>query len=255
MKVSILLPHYKTTEMVQLCLQSLRSYTDPGHEVIVIDNGSGDHPSLDYLRSQQWIKLIVIDPSEVNADGALAHKDALQAGLEAASNRYIVSLHTDAFVLKENWLEWMLQPMQQDSKVGAVGTYKLEYQPYWYQLMADIKTRFRASKDASVSKAAYVRSHCALYDREIMDAIGLGFISNQTAGRELYFTMLEQGYRTRLLPVTTMSKYVAHINHATMVLNPEFDIRKKSVSAGEQRIRNFLASEHVQKIRQRNFDS
>ncbi len=254
MKVSILLPHYKTTQMVQLCLQSLRCYTQSHHEVIVIDNGSGDHPSLDYLRQQDWIRLLVIDPAQVNPDGGLAHKDALQAGLEAASHRYILSLHTDTFVLKHNWLDWMLQPMKNDPQVGAVGTYKLEYQPYWRQLMADIKTRMRMSKDASVTKAAYVRSHCALYDREIMDKIGLGFLSDQTAGRELYFKMIEHGYRTRLLPVRTMSKYVAHINHGTMVLNPEFEIREKSVSAGERRIRRFLGSQHVQKIRQHNFD-
>ena len=51
--------------MMHLCLQCIRKFTTEPYELIVIDNGSGDHPSLDYLKGIGWIKLIVRDPSEI----------------------------------------------------------------------------------------------------------------------------------------------------------------------------------------------
>jgi len=135
--------------------------------------------------------------------------------------------------------------------IGAVGTYKLEYQPHWRQALIDVKHALRRQDPQSPS-APYIRSHCALYDRDIMDAINLGFLSDETAGRELHFTMLEKGYDVKLLSVLKMAQFVAHINHGTMVVNPELCERKKTVSAGEKRILKFYQSEAVQKIYRKN---
>ena len=138
-QVTILLPHFKTLEMAKLCLQCIREYTDAKHPVIVIDNGSGDHPSLDYLRTVPWVTLLVREPGEVHEHPAIAHREALELGLSHVQTDYVMSLHTDAFVLKQGWLEWMLKPMLENEKLGAVGTYKLEYKPYWKQLVTDFK--------------------------------------------------------------------------------------------------------------------
>jgi glycosyltransferase involved in cell wall biosynthesis len=245
--VSILLPHFKTLEMVKLCLNCLQEYTDNSHEVIVIDNGSGDHPSLDYLRTVDWIKLLVIEPDDIDPDPNRAHREALQKGLESAQNKYILSLHTDAFILQKGWLDWMLEPMLKNDRLGAVGTYKLEYQPHWRQALIDLKHMLRRQNPSSPS-APYIRSHCALYNREIMDAINLGFLSDETAGRELYFSMLANDYEVKLVSVLKMAQYVAHINHGTMVVNPELCERKKTVTAGEKRILKFYQSDEIQSI-------
>lgn len=45
-----------------------------------------------------------------------------------------------------------------------------------------------------------------------------------------------------------MAKYVAHINHSTMVINPELCERNKIVSQGERRIQKFYASREIQEI-------
>ena len=233
--------------MVRLCLLCLRRFTPEPHEVIVIDNGSGDHPSLDYLRQVDWIRLLVREPSEIDPDPNRAHRDALQLGLEAASSPYILSLHTDAFVLREGWLSWMQAPMRDNARVGATGTYKLSYRPQWQQWLLDLKHTVR-SRNPERPSTPFIRSHCALYDRAAMDDIGLGFLSDETAGRELYFTLLARGYSPALLPVRTMARYVAHINHGTMIVNPELCERKKTVSAGERRIQQFYASDFIQDI-------
>ena len=233
--------------MVKLCLHCIRKFTDTPYELIVIDNGSGEHDSLDYLKSINWIKLLIRDPDEIDPDPNRAHRDALQLGLEAASNDLILSLHTDAFVLKEGWLNWMIDPMIKDSQVGATGTYKLAYRPYWQQLLLDIKHSVR-STDPNKPSTPFIRSHCALYNRNIMDELNLGFISDETAGREIHFKMLAAGYHITLLPVRKMAEYVAHINHGTMVINPELCERKKTVSQGERRIQRFYSSKQIQEI-------
>ena len=81
-----------------------------------------------------------------------------------------------------------------------------------------------------------------------MDEIGLGFLSDETAGRELHFTMEAKGYKTHMFPVRHMAKYVAHINHGTMIINPELCERKKTVLAGEKRVQAFYASDFIQNI-------
>ena len=53
---------------MHLCLQCIRKFTTEDYELIVIDNGSGDHPSLDYLKDIDWIKLIVRDPSKIDPE-------------------------------------------------------------------------------------------------------------------------------------------------------------------------------------------
>jgi glycosyltransferase involved in cell wall biosynthesis len=248
--VTILLPHFRTEDLARVCLQCIKENTSSDVEVIVIDNGSGDHPSLDYLKTVPWVKLLIREPSEINADPNIAHREALELGLAHCSNPYVMSLHTDAFVLRDDWLEWMLLPFKQDAKMGAVGTYKLEYKPYWQQVWTDFK-HWARPKRVDYANAPYIRSHCALYSTEIMQNIGLGFMSEETAGRELFFTMENQGFNTCLLPVRKMAQYVAHVNHGTMVINPELCERQKTVSAGERRIMKFYASNQMRGILER----
>lgn len=249
--VSILLPHFRTEEMVRLCLRCIRKYThSPSpYQVIVVDNGSGDHASLAYLRSVPWIRLLVREPEDIDPDPNVAHREALQLGLDACDTKYVLSLHTDAFVLREDWLSWMLSFCERDELVSAVGTYKFTYQAWWRHWLTDLKHNAR-HVDPSKPQSPYIRSHCALYRRDVMDELGLGFKSQETAGRELFFTMLAQGYRPRLLSSREMSRYVAHINHGTMVFNPDLCERRKTVLSGASRVRRYFDSDRVQAIYQ-----
>lgn len=93
-----------------------------------------------------------------------------------------------------------MQPMIEDRGVIATGTYKLSYRPQWQQILLNLKFAIRSTNPDNPSTPS-IRSHCTLYKRETMDELSLGFIFDQTAGRELFFTMLSKGYTLKLLPV------------------------------------------------------
>src|SRR5690606_29802738 len=97
--VSIIVPHFQTPELARLCLRSIRRFTYwVPYEVIVIDNGSKDGASLDYLRTIEWIKLI--ERTENIGPVAIGHKEAVDIGIEASTAPYVLAFHTDTIPIR-----------------------------------------------------------------------------------------------------------------------------------------------------------
>ena len=100
-----------------LCLRSLRACTPLPVEIIVVDNGSQDH-TLDAVRAYADVQLI----ANTHNTG-FAH--AVNQGAHAATGDVLLLLNQD-IVAQPNWLEPVLQRLQQDPQVGIVGS-KLLY--------------------------------------------------------------------------------------------------------------------------------
>ena len=106
-QVTILVPNYKTLEITKICMRLLRKYTNFDQvEVIAIDNNSQD-ASVEYLRSLPWIKLIERMP-EADDTVPLSHSRALDLALAQVNTPYVLSIHTDTFVKRANWLDLLL---------------------------------------------------------------------------------------------------------------------------------------------------
>jgi len=123
--VTILIPNYKTPEITKICLRLIRQHTDfTRAEVIVIDNNSND-ASLEYLKTLNWITLI-----ERKADAPetppLSHSRALDLALTQVKTPYVLSIHTDTFVKRADWLDVLLTPFDKNPKLAGVGSWKLE---------------------------------------------------------------------------------------------------------------------------------
>ena len=125
-EVTILVPNYRTPEITRLCLRLLRKHTDPAKiRVIAIDNDSGeDDESLHYLRSLQWIELIERKSVPGESPGA-SHAAALDMALAKVTTPYDMSKHTYTFVLRDDWMEYILGVIQQEDNIGGVGSWKL----------------------------------------------------------------------------------------------------------------------------------
>jgi GT2 family glycosyltransferase len=248
--VSIIIPHYQTESLARLCLRSIRRYTtQTPYEVIVVDNGSSDGGSLEYLRGVRWIKLIERAEGISDIPGE-AHKEALDAGIAASSGTFILSFHTDTVPIAAGWLAWLVEQIDARERIGAVGTYKLERKKPLKRLEHWLKSLVRRG-DLPRRERPYIRSHCALYRRTVLEALGLKFVDETTAtGQGVHLAIQDGGCESVLLSAGEMLQRVVHLNHGTMVLIPKLGARKSTIRKGHGRIDRFLNRPEVREILQ-----
>ncbi|HET8807054.1 MAG TPA: glycosyltransferase family 2 protein [Methylophaga sp.] len=229
--VTILVPNYKTLLITQICLRLLRKHTDPAlADVIVIDNDSQD-TSTEYLRSLKWIKLIERQ-TEAGETGVHAHSRALDLALAEVKTPYVLSIHTDTFIKRSDWLTFLLSQFDNEL-VAGVGSWKLEsksslrrfgihFEQGWKYLL----NRFFDYQGYRVERldksAQYLRSHCAIYRTDIIRELATGFSDgDDTAGKTMHTKMVKAGYQMKFLSSANLGQYIDHLNHATSILNPE----------------------------------
>jgi cellulose synthase/poly-beta-1,6-N-acetylglucosamine synthase-like glycosyltransferase len=253
--VSIIVPHYQTPALVKLCLRSVRKFTAGiAYEVIVVDNASKDGASLDYLRSVDWIRLI--ERKGDIATGGPAHIEAVELGFEAALAPYLLTIHTDTFPIRSDWLQYHLNPMLNDERIAAVGTDKLVLRSKFQESMRVLEDafmfwkRFRSVRQQN--RERYIRSHCALYRRSALEKHNLSYhpIPNLTAGQGLHREFTRFGYECRLLDPRDVAQRVVHLNHATELLLPELQERSRLLHLwrGRSRISRFFHRADIQAI-------
>ncbi|OGV46402.1 MAG: hypothetical protein A2017_01950 [Lentisphaerae bacterium GWF2_44_16] len=252
-KVSICIVNYKTEELTRLCLRSIRKFTKYPYEMIVVDNDSKD-ASLDYLRSLSWIKLIE-RPEGVPKSGSWAQGTGLDLGLKAASSEFFLAMHSDTFVRKEGWLKWLVDFMLKDSALACAGSGKLEIKPTWQLFLkkyTDVQEWLRKLNPSSPRNDFYIRAICALYRTETLLNEDLNFTmkvdEGVTCGKQLYYELIDRKYKTLPISSYEMSEYVYHLAHATMVLNPEFTVRKHTEKKCRKSLMALLNSNAVQSI-------
>ncbi len=219
--------------MTQLCLRLIKHNTDlTKAKIIVVDNGSNDESS-DYLRGVDWITLITREKVE-GENGACSHSNALDLALASVETPYVLSIHTDTFVIRNDWLNYLLSQIKRDDNIAGVGSWKLEYRPLYQQILGKIERFLRVNvwypiigklamdADGVGDNYYYLRSHCALYRTDRVREHTQGFSDgNQVAGKVMHKKLLDKGFDMILLDSSELSKYIRHLNHATIILNPE----------------------------------
>lgn len=252
-KTTICVVNYKTELLTKLCLRSIRKHSaDKNYEVIVVDNDSGDQ-SLEYLRSLKWIKLFE-RPEQVKQGGSWAHGTGLDIGLENATGEYFLAMHSDTLVRKDGWLDFLLHKISADILAACAGTGKLDLKPDWQiflKKMTDIKKWVRKLKGTKRNDF-YIRAICAIYRTEILKREDLKFSmkveKGVTCGKQLYYELVDRKYKTVPVDSSDMAQYIHHLAHATMVLNPEFTVRKRTEKKCRRILERILSSPETQAI-------
>jgi GT2 family glycosyltransferase len=257
-KVTILVPNYKTPEITKICLRLLRKYTN--HDlanVIVLDNNSQDE-SIEYLRTLNWITLIERDCVE-GESGVQAHSRALDLALEKVTTPYVLSIHTDTFVKRPDWLEVLLAQFDSD-EVAGVGSWKLEsknvvrragikLEQSLKYLLHKLFGYKRYNPNRLDTKSRYLRSHCAMYKMDVIKAIGTNFSDgDSTAGKIMHHKIKDAGYKMKFLRSEFLGKYVDHLNHATSILNPELRRQGKTSKKEYKKVTKQLRGINAEKI-------
>lgn len=257
--VSILVPNYKTRELTQLCLRLLRKYTDPAlARIVVVDNDSQDE-SLDYLRHLRWIELIE-RKSIPGESPPLSHARALDLGMAQVTTPYVLSIHTDTLAKHPKWLEFLLEKIEHQPQVAGVGSWKLESKPWFKRYVKALERQMQLVYYQLCGKTShaiegrgknyyYLRSHCAMYRMDLVQKFALSFAGGEdVAGKVMHKTLVDAGYRMLFLPSEQLGQYIDHINHATMVLNPELGARQKTIKQGKQRLEQRLKAVNAEQI-------
>jgi len=257
-KATICIVNYKTLEFTRLCLRSIRKFTKYPYEVIVVDNDSQDE-SLEYLKGLGWIRLIERHSRGETAGGGYAHAAGLDLGLENCTTEFFVSVHSDTFVRKDNWLAELISYFDNNEEVGCVGSGKVELAPKWRVLLkraTDFRTfkRKLLREPDPVGKFRYYnRTICCIYRTDILQRENLSFLMDRdkglTGGKKLYFELVDRGYKTVELPSEVMGQYIIHLAHATQVVNPrEFALRKRTVRKCHRLVEKVMSSAIVKNI-------
>ena len=253
-KVTICIVNYKTEELTRLCLRSIRKFTKYPHEVIVVDNNSGDK-SLDYLRTVPWIKLIE-RPDFYTSSGSTAQGTALDIGLENCNTEFFLAMHTDTIVHKNGWLEWLVSQVNSSEKMACAGSGKLDLKPKWEVLLkqaTDVKAWIKSKNIDNPRKLKfYIRAICAIYKTDILKEEKLSFTMSvnegMTCAKQLYFELLDRGYETNAISEFKMAEIIYHLAHATMVINPEFEIKNKTEKKCKAKMEKLFNSPMIQNV-------
>jgi GT2 family glycosyltransferase len=120
--VSLIIPTRNGVDLLKQCIDSIRTKTTYApYEIIVVDNGSDEQATLDYLHSQASAGNI-----RVIRDDRPFNYSALNNGAIASANGELVGLiNNDIEVISDTWLDEMVSLALQPG-VGAVGA-KLLY--------------------------------------------------------------------------------------------------------------------------------
>ena len=217
---TVIIPNYRTPLLTKLCLRTLRYFSDLDRlRVIVVDNGSADE-SLEYLRHLEWITLMERDPA--GESGPVMHARALDMAMTAVDTPFVAVMHTDTIVKNPLWLDFLLHKFDDAPKLAGVGSWKLEtisLRKFLGQKMEDI-WRFCKKHRRRTHEERYLRSHCAIYRTELLRKFTRGFFDGETAGKSIHRMLVENGFEMRFLESQELGKFVMHLNHATMILNP-----------------------------------
>ena len=141
----------------------------------------------------------------------------------------------------------------------GVGTGKIELTPKWRDFLKKA-TDFRTFKrkllktpDPLGKHRYYNRTICCIYRTDVLRKEKLSFLTDRekglTAGKKLYFELVDRGYKTAELSPSVVGKYIVHLAHATQVVNPqEFTLREKTTKKCNRLIDRIMNSQITRDI-------
>jgi GT2 family glycosyltransferase len=109
---SIIILTYNEIKYTRQCIESIRIYTEPPYELVLVDNGSSDG-TREFLLSLEGAKVIFNDVNRGFAGGC-------NQGLSAAGGENILLLNNDT-VVTPFWLNNMLGCLGSRPQIGLVG--------------------------------------------------------------------------------------------------------------------------------------
>ncbi|MGV8125143.1 MAG: glycosyltransferase family 2 protein [Candidatus Xenobiia bacterium LiM19] len=124
--VSIIIPYFRGFDELSVCLTSLkRNLEGITHEVIVIENGSGDESASWIARDFPWVTVIVNEENRF-------FSGAMNQGFSSAKGRYLFALNSDTEIVGDvlqKMLEFMEKPEHTHVGICTCAIYQMDGNP------------------------------------------------------------------------------------------------------------------------------
>lgn len=171
---SIIILSYNTIDYLQMCIESIRGFTEEGsYELIVVDNASTDGSS-QWIAQQPDIRAIFNTENKGFPGGC-------NQGLAIAKGDDLLLLNSDVIVTPR-WLEQLKKALYSSKDVGAVSCVtnkcsngqqiEMPYKEFDINLMLDFAEKHNHSNPQLWTMHFTLVGFCYLFKREIYDAIG-----------------------------------------------------------------------------------
>ena len=195
--ISIISVNYNHADITCKMLESLSKVSYPNIEVIVIDNGSKENPS---IIKQQFPEIRFIETGE-----NLGFAGANNLGICMSKGKYILLINNDTIVTP-GFLEPLVEKMEADPNIGAVSP-KIKY--YYHENtiqfagMTNINPyTVRSQTYGNMERdngqhdkdriSAYAHGAAMMVSRDVVEKVGL-----MSLAFFLYYEELDWGYRIR----------------------------------------------------------
>jgi len=175
--VSIIILTLNQHKYTKECVESIQKHTPEPHEIIFIDNGSGDG-------TVKWLRKLAKHNSNyklVENKKNLGFSKGCNQGIEAATGEFILLLNNDV-VVTENWLDGMLECLTSAPHIGIVGPLtnsisgpqKVPFVGYSsMDGLTDYARAFRHKNRHRRIPYRRVVGFCMLFRRQLIEEIGL----------------------------------------------------------------------------------
>lgn len=109
---TVIVVSWNTCEVLKSVLGAVREHSPAGTKIIVIDNGSSDGTA-EWLRDQELTDRCVLLPFNIG------HGRGLDIGFALATTETVITLDSDAFPFRDDWLDILTEPLEQSSVQAA----------------------------------------------------------------------------------------------------------------------------------------
>ena len=122
-RVTIIIPTKDNIKRLKRCIDSVEWLTSyKNYDIILIDNGSEDIDTLEYLKMlEKKYKILKFPTAEFN------FSRLINLGVREAESEFLILLNDDTEVITPGWIEEMLGWLNSSDSIGAVGC-KLIYE-------------------------------------------------------------------------------------------------------------------------------
>jgi glycosyltransferase involved in cell wall biosynthesis len=117
--VTVVTVNWNSLRFLRVCLDAVRRHSPPDLRILVVDNNSRDG-SRAYLRARSDVSRLLLP---IN----LRHGPALDIGFLRSRSEFVVALDVDAFPLRPDWLDRLLEPLSHGYRVSGVCSYRREF--------------------------------------------------------------------------------------------------------------------------------